>query len=442
MNIRTSVFALALFGCIACGAPTTGTPPTAEPVIDSTATLAITAEPAATPTADPTGEGTPDGGFETSAPNGDEFLFLRDDTLIAYSVTAQITRTIATDVSTFVVAPDMRSIALVRGSGAAGQLWIASVDGDKQLQLTDNQQSFADIHWLPDSSGIVYAASNHDSTTISTWLEWSAFCRESSVYLLSLSTRKPQELGAGCDPAVSPDGLRIAYATPPTRSDAQSADPDNTADNSIRLINIKGENGCNPGSAKGGEVGSPDAGLVVYHPVWTPDSKAVVYQAFIGMRIEVDINAVAKFDARDGTQTLLGSFAGWGRQLTFSPDTTAYALTSQNVGDARGWGGWDVWRTDLFDMTGEREIFLPEGAFMVQGQALGEPIWYGQHFVWMNENTLLAIVLPPNWQPGLSPSDELAQADVAGELWVIDMQGEAQQIATDVDYASPVAYIP
>jgi hypothetical protein len=112
------------------------------------------------------------------------------------------------------------------------------------------------------------------------------------------------------------------------------------------------------------------------------------------------------------------------------------------VGDARGWGGWDVWRTDLFDMTGEREIFLPEGAFMVQGQALGEPIWYGQHFVWMNENTLLAIVLPPNWQPGLSPSDELAQADVAGELWVIDMQGEAQQIATDVDYASPVAYIP
>ncbi len=447
MNTRLILIAITLAGSVACAAPISPIAPsgdaTATPLADATATADISASPtpadtAATPEATAIMDGTGE------VPTDGELLLIQENTLVGVSIERGTMRKISADVSDFVVSPDNSQIAVIRGRDRSSQLWLVSLDGSKQLQLSDDKRVYASMSWLPDGSGLVYAASTAASQNRSTWLDWAAFCRESSVYLMRLDTRKPQELGEGCDPAVSPDGRRIAYATRPTRSDAQTFETANTAGNSIHLINIKGENGWDPVKAAGGEVGEKNPGLVAYQPVWSADSRRVLYHVFIGMRVEVDINLLSVVDAKDGTQTLLGDFAGWSRQLSLSPDGTLYGLISQNIGDARGLSGWDVWRAEFFDFTGEREIFLPEGSFQAQGQALIEPLWYGQRFVWLGNNSEIAIIMPPTWTPGMAPNsaDELGLTEQPGEVWILSL-GETPNapLFKGAQFDSPIAYI-
>lgn len=450
MNTKLILIAITLAGSVACAAPISSVVPngdaTATPLVATTATTGIEASPtpadaSATPAA--TATTTSDGA--SAVPTGGELLLLHEDALVGVALTTGTMRQISADVSDFVVSPDGSLIAVIRGRDRNSQLWIVSRDGSKQQQLSDDQRVYASMSWLPDGSGLVYAASTAASQNRTTWLDWAAFCRESSIYLMSFTTRKAQPLGEGCDPAISPDGRRIAYATRPTRSDAQTFETANTAGNSIHLINIKGENGWNPVKASGGDVGEKNPGLVAYQPVWSTDSKRILYHVFIGMRIEVDVNLLSIVDAKDGTQTLLGSFAGWSRQLSLSPDGSAYGIASQNTGDARGFGGWDVWRTEFFDFTGEREIFLPEGAFQAQGQDLVEPLWYGQRFAWLGNNSDIAIVMPPTWVPGDAPnnSEELGMADQPGNVWVLSLGDTPNApLFEGVQFASPIAYIP
>jgi hypothetical protein len=451
MNTKLILIAITIAGSVACAAPVTPIAPsdgaTATTIITATAIATTAVEASATPVANtPTLEATvtatPDSTGEV--PTDGELLLIHEDALVGVSLVRGTMRKISTDVSDFVVSPDNNLIATIRGRDQSSQLWLVSVDGSEQLQLSDDKRVYASMSWLPDGSGLVYAASTATSQNRSTWLDWAAFCRESSIYLMRLDTRKPQQLGEGCDPAVSPDGRRIAYATRPTRSDAQTFETANTAGNSIHLINIKGENGWNPVKAAGGEVGEKNPGLVAYQPVWSTDSRRVLYHVFIGMRVEVDINLLSIVDAKDGTQTLLGDFAGWSRQLSLSPNGTRYGLTSQNTGDARGFGGWDVWRTEFFDFTGTREIILPDGAFQAQGQTIAQPLWYGQRFAWLSDEKI-AMVMPPTWVPGSAPNaaEELGMTDQPGAVWVLSLnETPTAPLFEGVQFGSPIAYIP
>jgi hypothetical protein len=79
-------------------------------------------------------------------------------------------------------------------------------------------------------------------------LGWTSadFCRDASVAMRTLTNPQEQKIGDGCDPAVSPDGKRIAYVTRPSRTDTSSTDSGFTAGNKLHLVNLQGANGWHP----------------------------------------------------------------------------------------------------------------------------------------------------------------------------------------------------
>jgi hypothetical protein len=375
-------------------------------------------------------------------PSGGEILFLQKTNLVAYSVVNATIRPILAGVIDFAVSPDGKYIVAIRHTDF-DSLWLIERATTTSTQLTDDQRTFATIAWLPDSSGFLYASSPTKAARATTWLTWATFCRDASVAMRTLTTPQEQKIGEGCDPAVSPDGKRIAYVTRPSRTDTSSTDNGFTAGNKLHLVNLQGANGWDPVTADGKDTGDPKAGLVLYRPVWSADSKSIVYHVFIGMRVEVDINLLMQVDARDATQTLLNSFAGWARYTSISPTGDTYALSTQDVGDARGLSGWDVWDAALFDFAGKRDIYLPEGTFSATGTAIGETQLRAQAHAWQPDGKALALVLPPLWSPGIPPSEEYGYADEAGELWLWPRAGTPSKKLTDqVDSQSPLAWVP
>lgn len=441
---RFVLLGMILLSCIGCAMPQANTAPspaaatTATPLSDAMRTATVTQTTPttiATVTETPTVAGQP-------LPSGGEILFLQQTNLVAYSVANASIRPILAGVSDFVLSPDGKQIIAIARNDF-DSLWLIDRATTTSTQLTDDQRSFATIAWLPDSSGFVYASSPTKSAPATTWSTWASFCRNASVAMRILANPQEQKIGAGCDPAVSPDGKRIAYVTRPSRSDASSSDTGFTAGNTLHLVNMQGANGWDPVTATGKDTGDPNAGLVVYRPVWSNDSKSIVYHVFMGMRIEVDVNLLMLVDARDGTQTLLNSFAGWARHTSISPTGDTYALSTQDVGDARGLSGWDVWDASVFDFAGTRDIYLPEGTFRATGTAIGASQPRAQAHAWHPDGQALAVVLPPLWAPGIPPSEEYGQADKAGELWLWPRAGTPTQKLTDqVDSQSPIGWAP
>lgn len=429
--------------CVSCAAPT-GTAATATPAqTDATATpipdaptivVPTMTETAASPTAVPT---------PASVPEGGELLFLQNGSLVAYSIRNSTTRPIVSEVVDFAPSPDGTTIAVVRRNQNVDTLWLVNRASIEITQLSDQSRTIADVSWRPDGAALIYASSPSLTPQRTTWLEWAAFCRSATVMQYDLGDKKETSFGEGCDPSVSPDGKRLAYVTRPSRSDASAADPGNTAGNALHLVNMKGENGWNPVTATGAELGDAKQGLVVYRPLWSPDGKSLIYHVFIGMRVEVDINLIMRVDARAGTQTLLGDFAGWARQTTISPRGDTYAITTQNTGDARGFGGWDIWNTALFTFNGTREIFLPEGSYTATGSPVGESLARAQRFTWQPDGQGLAVVLPPEWSPGIPPNEEYGRTDDPGDIWLWPIgQQPAQALVRGVDQQSPLAWVP
>lgn len=413
----------------------TDTPATPTNPSEPTATSAPeAAAPSATPAATSAAQVVPTGG---------ELLLLSGGDLVGVAITDGSRRTILSGVTAFRAAPDGQTIAAIRGSGATGELWLVRRDATDAHQLTDDNRSLATLAWFPDSSGFVYAASSADSGQQTTWLEWAAFCRESTVVARTLTAPQEVALGEGCDPAISPDGKRIAYASRPTRSDPSAADPGFTAGNTIHLINAAGQNGWDPVRATGGETGQPGQGMVAYLPSWSADGSALYVNLFIGMRVETDINLLVRVDAHDATSQLLDSTAGWQRSVSAAPDNTRYLVTTQNVGNARGSTGWDVWQAAFATTSGSRDVYLPDGSFPAVGSPLGEVLHRAQHSAWNPSGTAVAVVLPPEWNAGIAPNEDYGHVGEPGEVWLWEPGGvPAQKITAPVDDGSPIQWLP
>ncbi len=435
---------LGLAACAALPVPSTqpsATPAALVPTLNTTPDIDPTEAPPTTQPVTPTSDA-------QTVPTGGEILALSGGDLVGISVADQSRRTILSGVSDFMAAPDGQRIAAIRGLGSAGELWSVNRDGTAAKQHTDDQRSLAGIVWLPDNSGIVYAASATDSTDRysadrSSWLAWAAFCRQSTIIKRVWDDPREIPMGEGCDPAVSPDGKRIAYATRPTRSDTSAADPGETAGNTIHLINVAGQNGWDPVSATGAEPGQPGQGLVVYGPVWSRDSRQLMVSVFIGNRVETDINLLTLVDASTAAQQLLGTSAGWNRAVTPSPDGSTYVLTAQNTGNARGSMGWDTWQTMVMDFVGTREMYLPAGTYTATGNPIGETLVRGQFAAWQPDGQALAVVLPPDWDPSIAPNEDYGRVDEPGELWLWPVGGiPSAQTSAPIDAGSPIQWLP
>jgi dipeptidyl aminopeptidase/acylaminoacyl peptidase len=367
-------------------------------------------------------------------------LFLRKGALIAFDTGTRKERQLADAVSDFAAAPNGVLIALIRGANRQAEIWTVRRDGSALTQLTTNDRAEARLNWSPDSSALVYGSSSTEAAYQPEWMAWSAWCANSEVHVFSLSDATETAFGAGCDASFSPDGKRIAYATPP--NGAQEGPQLRGIQNTIRLINRQGQNGWNFAVADGEAGDNPaKSGLLVYAPAWSPDGKQIVYHRFLGYQALVDLNLSEIAGSFDGKGQPLDSGAGWLLPARFAPGRQSLAITEHNPGDARGFGGYDNWAVTVTSLGGSREIALPTGALTAVGQRV-ERLPRGQAAAWSPDGTELVVELPPGWKPNLAPDQPINADGQPGEIWRwLPGSAPTEQLVQGVDFASPLAWL-
>ena len=264
-------------------APATVAPPTAAPTLAATAVPPPpSAEPATAALAATAVPALATAGPATAAPAeaaaGSQLLFLRAGALWAHALNGGAERKIAADVREFALSSDGATLALVLGREQT-DIYLASltVPGAPR-QLTNDPRSESGLGWSL-YGALVFASSGAPLPALRDEVSWGPWCAQSEVRIIEEETPNARLIAPGCDPAFSPDGKRIAFATPPQQSTATDV-----RYNSIRLVNAAGKNGWDFAKATG-----EDAGQVVHGPSWSPDGAQVSYHRFVGYRALVDI---------------------------------------------------------------------------------------------------------------------------------------------------------
>ncbi|NCC31809.1 MAG: hypothetical protein EOM24_07245, partial [Chloroflexia bacterium] len=242
----------------------TEVPPTLAPSPSLTLPTATTSPTAAPPTPPPSPVATTP---PAEALPGSEIFFLQMDDLVALDVATRTRRTLASAVSEMAATPDGRMLALVRTVDAQSELWLVARDGSGLQQMTNDDRFASNLSWAPDGQTIAYTSASVARPSLPEWASWSAWCAEAEVRLLDVASAEEQTLGSGCEPAFSPTGRRLVYATPPEYT--LNGLDFRGAGNQLRMLNRQGDNGWEIAISDG--AGGFPQGHTLYAPAWSPD---------------------------------------------------------------------------------------------------------------------------------------------------------------------------
>ena len=199
---------------------------------------------------------------------------------------------------------DGKSIAYI--SLADNTLWTSQVDGSQKLQLTYPPDHAALPRWSPDGKQIVYMGSQLGKN-------WKA-------YQISSQGGSPEPLLAGdtteSDPAFSPDGTRIVFAT---------AVPNTTGQSDIRIMDVRTRQiSVIPGSGN------------LFSPRWSPDGRYLA---------ALDLQELSKtlhlFDFQTGkwsdwtTDPVAIEYPAWTSDSRSVQYTTDYEVKRITLGESR-----------------------------------------------------------------------------------------------------------
>lgn len=368
-------------------------------------------------------------------------IFLRDGSLWLSDANGE--RLLVDRVYEFAPAADGNLIAVVRETDQF-DIWIVARDGSALRRVTSDRDVESSLSWTPDGSALVFAAADASEPLPQLWPDWALWCSASQVYVIDLAAGQRQSLARGCDPALSPDGRRIAYSAPPTVRDAAIAGGAPVFANTVRLINWRGENGWNFASADGVDAPMPNTGMLVYGPTWSPDGASVTYHRYLGMQVEVDINLSEIGGSFEGRGRPFAEGAGWLLPVRFASDGRRAAIIEHNYSDARGFGGYDAWSVQVVTFDGSRTVDLPQGPVtMIGGSAVRLP--RASSAAWSPDGTRLAVLLPPGWRPDASLNEPFDPTGAArpGEVWLWQPGATPSvRLISNVDFASPLAWLP
>jgi dipeptidyl aminopeptidase/acylaminoacyl peptidase len=350
-------------------------------------------------------------------------------------------RQIAEGVSEFAASPGGAMLAVVQGSGRTGDIWLVRRDGSEPArQITSNTRAEGGLSWNNDGTQLTYSATEANLQRPLTRSDWAAWCGTSEVRLLNIDTAEETTFEPGCNPAFSPDGRRIAFATPPEQTGpaGQKTDLPNTA-NTIRLINSKGEHGWSFAVADGE---TPESGLLVYAPAWSPDGADLAYQRFLGYQALVDMNYTEIGGSFSGDGSLADVGSGWLLPPRFAPTGLHMAIVEHDAENARGWEGYEQWQVRILRRGKTREIPLPDGSHTATS-SLVERLPRAAGVAWSPDSTTLAVLLPSGWQPDVSPNQPHFENTAPGEVWLWEPGRQpSRRIIENIDYASPLLWLP
>jgi len=368
-----------------------------------------------------------------------EILFLRAGNLQAYGLETATERQIASAVHEFAPSPAGRQLALIRGKEGSREVWLIDRDGQNLRLLTSNSRAESNLTWAADGLRLAYTSAQVDPPKLPTWESWSRWCGPSEIYLLNLPLHEEKPLGAGCMPAFSPDGKRLAFTTPPETTD-EPGNQTKKKTNALRLVNSKGQNGWNLATA--GQTEGED-GRLVYAPVWSPDGLQIVYQRFRGYQVLVDLNLTERRDSVGKTPAkLLGTGLGWMLPPVFAPDGERLGLVAYNDGNARGVKGYEMWAAEVLKLGEQGSVSLPEGSLEADA-VLQQHLNRVTALAWSPDSKALVVALPKGWQPGIPPAATPYEAVTPGELWLWQpAKMPTKRLVEGVDYASPLVWLP
>ena len=401
-------------------------------------TLIPTAPPTLVPPAAPTQQPTAIAAAPTRLPasrNG-LLLFLRNGNLWSAHANGGNERQLAEGVTDFAPSSNGTQIALLRGQGRNTEIWLIGRDGTGLRQLTRNNREEARLSWAADGTALVSGSAASEEPYTREWMAWSRWCKLAEVRLIDIQTGAETSLAAGCDPAFAPDSKRIAYTAPPATVAAGFPQDGPMVANTIRLINRQGKNGWNFAVANG--TGPESGGLLVYTPAWTPDGANVVYHRFMGMQVEIDINLTEIGRSFEGKGKVMADGAGWLLPARFSDKGDRVALVQHDYGNARGLVGAGAWSLEVLQLQGSRDIAMPYGTLNVFGKQL-DRLNGAQAVAWAPGGQSLVVLLPKGWAANADPE---AWGEEPGEIrsW-LPGQAPATVLVTQVDYASPIAWL-
>ena len=368
-----------------------------------------------------------------------EIFFLRGGALVAYGVATRAERTIAPSVREFAAAPDGRALALVRGEGAAAELWVVGRDGAGLRQLTRDDRADGSPVFAPDGLALAYASSSATKPRGTSWDAWSQWCAASEVRVVAIGGGQSQTLGKGCDPAFSPNGKRIAFAAAPTAPPAEGINFLGSK-NTIRIVNRQGQNGWSYASA--GDTTNEDSGLVVYAPAFDVSGDRLAYQRFFGERAltDLDYTQIGGSYSKEGHKPINMGF-GWLDAPRFAPGGALVAISQNNFGDARGLTGYEVWEARVLRLPGQRQVASPSGQLALASDEVAR-LPRAQRAAWSPDGATLAVQLPSGWSPSSAPGEPLFTDETSGELWRwVPGQQPAERLAQNVDFASPILWL-
>jgi hypothetical protein len=393
-----------------------------------------------------------------------EVRYLRGGALWTYRFADQRERRLLNDVSDlvdFALSPDGTRLALIRGQGLAAEVWLAGADGSDLRRLTQDRLADSAPAWssrreLAYVSSTLAAVGRGAASA-----EWGAWCASGEIKVWSgamdaqgaapvAAGAPPRTVATGCDPAWSPDGLRLALATPPAfETQGSTRVP---AGNAIRLVNRLGENGWNPVELRRdvpAALPRQRPGEVLHEPVWMPDGRAVAYTRLVGYALLCDNSTFERTDATDGGVTLLG----------WAPDRVAGAAVSSDgrylalgldLCNAPGFGGYNTVGLEVLDLTRPSTlmaspIFEAPAGGAVQAAATQIIRERRRHSpAWSPAGTVLATIAPPDWPGGDTPVPDPASpynGTDAGHILLRDpAAGQAFSLPPRVDFGTHLVW--
>jgi Tol biopolymer transport system component len=269
------------------------------------------------------------------------------------------------------------------------EIYVMNAGGSGQTQLTDNDVFDAYPAWSPDRTKIAFASKSDDiPPTLQIYV-----MNADGTGLIKLTNAGPYSTWLNSEPAWSPDGSKIAFASDREENwEIWVMNADGTEQK--RLTYFYGQDGS---------------------PTWSPDGTKIAFSSLLGGQYEertiymINANPVGYLDPKPGL-TKLTNFDPYMRwqhmNPAWSPDGTKIAFDSNQ-------GGAEIW------------VMNADGSGQTQ----------------LTDNT--AVDWHPAWSPGGSKIAFMSDRDGSYEIFVMNADGTGQHdVTNEGDYNRDPAWSP